>query len=65
MKWLLELCGWLRGLALAEGSHARRGMIMFGRAHSDLNTVIGEDESGVGRGEFGGRHCESVVWVTT
>lgn len=27
-------------------------------SYSDLDTVIREDESGVGRGELGGRHCD-------
>lgn len=26
--------------------------------YGNLNTVIGEDESGVGSGELGGRHCD-------
>ena len=26
------------------------------RSYSDINTVIGEDESGVGSRKFGGRH---------
>jgi len=26
--------------------------------YGDLNTVIGEDEGGVGSGELGGRHCD-------
>lgn len=38
-------------------------MVMFGRAHSDLKTLIGEDESGVRRGEFGGRHCGGLWCV--
>lgn len=46
-------------------SRARRGTVWswFGRAHSDLKTLIGEDESSVRRGEFGGRHCGGFCGV--
>lgn len=28
--------------------------------HSDLDTIIGEDEGRVGRSELGGRHCDGI-----
>jgi hypothetical protein len=28
------------------------------KSYSDVDTVISEDESGVGGGELGGRHCD-------
>lgn len=35
-----------------------RGGVTRGRTHSDLDTIIGEDEGRVGRGELGVRHCD-------
>lgn len=32
-------------------------------SYGDLNTIIGEDEGGVGRCQLSGRHFECVIWL--
>ena len=61
---LLDLCGLDQGLELVGlvrsvtvSATAPR------RPYSDVDTVIGEDESGVGGCELGGRHCDGCVWI--
>jgi len=64
----LELVGLLKQLLLVTFgsisnfriSHFFRGGVTgwWAATHSDLDTIIGEDEGRVGRSELGGRHCD-------
>lgn len=39
-------------------------MWIFGSTYSDLNAVVGKDQSGVGDSELGGRHFVDGVMLT-
>jgi hypothetical protein len=57
---LLELCGLDEGLELVGLSKLAivRGIFAGRASYSDVDTVIGEDEGGVGSCKLGGRHCD-------
>jgi hypothetical protein len=58
---LLDLCGLderLELVGLFKLAMVPQLQLHLGKSYSDVDTVIGEDESGVGGCELGGRHCD-------
>ena len=58
---ILDLCGLDEGLELVglfKLAIVPIAAIASRKSYSDVDTVIGEDESGVRGGELGGRHCD-------
>ena len=55
--WSLSDCTEKRNQLL---SGQFRRVAQLDRTYGDLNTVIGQDEGGVGSCELGGRHCEGI-----